>query len=62
VLVSLEVDPAQPEPVAAAIERLLSDGRDDVDPWWGAGVAEALRRDDGPPAEDSWGGPGVIEP
>jgi hypothetical protein len=56
-----ELDPAQPEPVVAAIERLLAGPPADVDPWWAAGVAEALRGGDGAPAEDPWGGAGVVE-
>jgi hypothetical protein len=58
----LELDPAQPEAVAAAVERLLAGARAAVDPWWAAGVAEALRGGDGAPAEDAWGGAGVVEP
>ena len=58
----LELDSAQPEPVVAAIERLLTGRPADVDPWWAAGVAEALRGGDGAPAEDPWGGAGIVEP
>ena len=58
----VELDPAQPEPVAAAVERLLAGPPVDVDPWWAAGVAEALRGGDGAPAEYAWGGAGVVEP
>jgi hypothetical protein len=57
----LELDPAQPEPVTAAIERLLADGVSGVDPWWAAGLAESLRGGDGAPAEDPRGGAGVVE-
>ncbi len=58
----LELDPAQPEPVVAAVERLLAGPLAGVDPWWAAGVAEALRGGDGAPAEDARGGAGVVEP
>jgi len=60
--VPLEFDPPQPEPIAAAIERLLADEAADADPWWAAGLAEALRGGDGAPAEDARGGAGVVEP
>ena len=53
-------EPPQPEPVAAAIERLSVDGRE-VDAWWAAGLAEALRSWDGPSSEQAWGGAGVVE-
>ena len=59
---ALELDPAQPEPVAAAIERLLAGPEPRVDPWWEAGLAEALRGGHGAPTEDSRGGAGVVEP
>lgn len=57
----LECDPPQPDAVAAAIERLVAAGREPVDPWWAAGVAESLRGWDGAPAEDARGGAGVVE-
>jgi hypothetical protein len=57
----LVCDPPQPEPVAAAIERLTLDSRE-VDPWWAAGLAEALRSWDGAASEEPWGGAGVVEP
>ena len=60
---ALELDPPQPESVAAVLERLLgADGAEAVDPWWAAGLAEALGRGNGPAAEDAWGGAGVVEP
>jgi hypothetical protein len=59
----LELDPPQPEAVATALEHLLDrEAASSVDPWWAAGLAEALRGGDGPPAEDAWGGAGVVEP
>jgi hypothetical protein len=61
--VPLELDPAQPEAVTAALARLLGgDARNAVDPWWAAGLAEALRSGDGAAAEDPRGGTGVVEP
>jgi hypothetical protein len=58
----LDLDPPQPEPVERAIELLLADGQPVVDPWWAAGLEEVLRSDDGVPAKDAWGRPGVVEP
>jgi hypothetical protein len=61
--VPLELDPPQPEAVAAAVERLLQEeAANAVDPWWAAGVAESLRGSDGASAEDPRGGTGVVEP
>jgi hypothetical protein len=60
--VALELDPPQPGPVVEAIARLLAAGEAGVDPWWEAGLAEALRGGDGPPAQDARGGTGVVEP
>jgi hypothetical protein len=60
--VPLELDPAQPQPVVQAIERLLAADAPPVDPWWAAGLAEALRSGDGAAAEEAWGGAGVVEP
>ena len=57
----LAFEPPQPEPIAAAIERLTGDNRE-VDPWWAAGVAETLRSWDGAASEQPWGGAGVVEP
>ena len=59
---TLELDPPQPRPVAAAIERLLVEAAPPVDPWWAAGLAEALRSREGAPTQDAWGGAGVVEP
>jgi hypothetical protein len=58
----VEVDPPQPDEVLAAIERLVVRPQPGVDPWWAAGVAEALRGDDGAAAEDPGRGSGVVEP
>jgi hypothetical protein len=61
--VALELDPAQPEAVASAIERLLGvAAADAVDPWWAAGLAEALGSGDGAAAQDARSGAGVVEP
>lgn len=57
----LACEPPQPEPVAAAIERLSADSAQEVDPWWEAGLAEALRSWDGAASEQPWGGAGVVE-
>jgi hypothetical protein len=59
---ALELDPAQPQPVVEAIERLLEAGAAPVDPWWAAGLAEALRSGDGAAPEEARGGAGVVEP
>ena len=61
-LMALDLDPPQPEPVERAIELLLADGQAAVDPWWAAGLGEALRSDDGAAAKDAWCRPGVVEP
>ena len=59
----LELDPPQPERVEAMLERLLgADRAEGADPWWAAGLAEALGSGNGPAAEDPWGGAGVVEP
>jgi hypothetical protein len=60
--VSLELDPGQTEPVATVIAQLLADPERAVDPWWSAGLADALRSSDGAAAEDPWSGTGVVEP
>jgi len=57
----LELDPPQPEPVRQTIERLLGVEEAAADPWWAAGLEEALGSDDGAPAQDAWGGPRVVE-
>jgi len=43
--VSLEVDPDQPPAVVRAIGDLLG-GRREPDPWWQAGIDEALGADE----------------
>jgi hypothetical protein len=58
----VELNPPQPQPVAAAISGLLAGPEPEIDPWWVAGLGEALRSGDGSPAEDPWGGAGVVEP
>ena len=58
----LVFEPPQPEPVAAAIERLTGDTPQELDPWWAAGLAESLRSWDGAASEQPWGGAGVVEP
>jgi hypothetical protein len=58
----LDCKPPQPEPVAAAIERLFADPAPGVDPWWAAGLAESLGSWDGPAPQETWGGAGVVEP
>jgi hypothetical protein len=39
---AVHVDPEQPEAVAAAIADMLDQGPDEPDPWWRAGIEEAL--------------------
>ena len=58
----LDLAPSQPMSVEQAIERLLTDEQLSINPWWVAGVEEALGSDDGAPAQDAWGGPRVVEP
>jgi hypothetical protein len=58
----LDIDPPQPEAVENAIERLLTVNKPTVDPWWAAGLEEALGSGDGAAAKDAWGRPGVVEP
>jgi len=57
----LELDPPQPDAVAAAVERLLAGGRPLPDPWWAAGIAEALRSDDGAAPQDAGSRAGIVE-
>jgi hypothetical protein len=38
----LVLDPEQPDEVAAAVEKLVAERPRPVDPWWRAGVREAL--------------------
>jgi hypothetical protein len=59
---SVDLDPPQPEPVARTIERLLAEKRVAADPWWAAGLEEALGSDDGAATQDARGRPGVVEP
>jgi hypothetical protein len=59
---ALDLSPTQPEPVERVIELLLADEQAAVDPWWAAGLEEALRSGDGAAAKDTWRRAGVIEP
>jgi hypothetical protein len=56
----LEIEPVQPPEVAEAIVRVLR-AATEPDPWWQAGLEEALRNE-GPVAEHPRGGAGVVEP
>jgi hypothetical protein len=38
----VELDPPQPKPVAEAVVDALADAPRDPDPWWRAGIDEAL--------------------
>ena len=38
----IELDPGQPDAVARAVASLLDAGERPVDPWWAAGLDEAL--------------------
>lgn len=38
----VELDPPQPEPVAEAVEAALGEAATAPDPWWKAGIDEAL--------------------
>ena len=38
----VELDPEQPEPVVRAVEELLARAAPEPDPWWQAGIDEAL--------------------
>jgi hypothetical protein len=38
----LEIDPEQPESVVVALGAALSEGSAGPDPWWQAGLEEAL--------------------
>jgi hypothetical protein len=40
--VDVELEPDQPDEVAAAVAELLDDGRE-PDPWWQAGIDDSLR-------------------
>jgi len=39
----LELTPAQPDEVERAVAELLRDPSDEVDPWWQAGLDDALK-------------------
>ena len=38
----VELDPPQPAPVAEVVAEALADGPPEPDPWWRAGIDEAL--------------------
>lgn len=38
----IELSPAQPDAVASAIEALVNPPQQHVDPWWQAGLDDAL--------------------
>ena len=38
----VQLDPEQPQPVAEAVAELLRAGELEPDPWWQAGIDEAL--------------------
>jgi len=40
--VDVELDPEQPEEVARAVAELLDESAADPDPWWQAGLDQAL--------------------
>ena len=40
--VEVELEPNQPEEITRAVEDLLRDAEPAVDPWWQAGIDEAL--------------------
>jgi hypothetical protein len=60
-VIPVELNPAQPEEVAAAVATLVARPERPVDPWWAAGLAEALGSGNRAPAQDLWGGAGVVE-
>jgi hypothetical protein len=41
----VELEPEQPDAVAAAVELLLVSGPAEPDPWWQAGLNEILQDD-----------------
>jgi hypothetical protein len=43
--VDLELTPAQPDEVVQAVSELLAPPPPAADPWWQAGIAEALDSD-----------------
>jgi hypothetical protein len=40
--VDVELEPEQPEEVARAVAELLAESRSAPDPWWQAGIQEAI--------------------
>jgi hypothetical protein len=40
--VDFELEPEQPEEVARAVAELLAEGRPAPDPWWQAGIQDAI--------------------
>jgi hypothetical protein len=40
--VDVELEPEQPDEVSRAVEELLADSRPTPDPWWQAGIEEAI--------------------
>jgi hypothetical protein len=42
---AIELDPSQPAEIAQTIEALLADGENEPDPWWRAGIVDALEDD-----------------
>jgi hypothetical protein len=40
--VDVELDPEQPEEVARTLAELLAESRPEPDPWWQAGIQEAI--------------------
>lgn len=38
----VELEPEQPEPVVDAVQELLRDDGQEPDPWWQAGMNDAL--------------------
>jgi hypothetical protein len=44
--VDVQLEPAQPAEVAAAVADLLKPREPALDPWWRAGIEQALDRED----------------
>jgi hypothetical protein len=42
IAVEIELTPAQPPEVAAAVARVLASDAPEPDPWWQAGVEESI--------------------
>jgi hypothetical protein len=42
---ALELDPDQPPAIARLVDELLAAGQGEPDPWWHAGIEEALDSD-----------------